>query len=258
MRARSALFDMYGDHLRSRGHQAPVAGLVRLLEPLGIAAPAVRTAISRMVAQRWLEPVLISGGRGYRATARAIRRLDEAGDRIYRRGRHDWDGTWQLVFVDPPPARTARSRLRADLAFVGYAELAADVWVSPFPRAELGSVLDAAGATARTARADGFDPLPTGAWDLAALASAYDGWLATAEDLVADHTAGHEDPDEAHFVARFHLVHEWRKFLFADPGLPDALLPADWPGRPAADLFSGEAARLAPGAERFVARCLDS
>jgi len=46
MRARSALFDVYGDHLRSRGDQAPVSALIRLLEPVGIAAPAVRTAIS--------------------------------------------------------------------------------------------------------------------------------------------------------------------------------------------------------------------
>src|SRR5882724_10562185 len=35
--ARSALFDLYGDHLGPRGGQAPVAALVRLLEPLGVA-----------------------------------------------------------------------------------------------------------------------------------------------------------------------------------------------------------------------------
>jgi phenylacetic acid degradation operon negative regulatory protein len=258
MRARSALFDVYGDHLRGRGSQAPVAALVRLLEPVGIAAPAVRTAISRMVMQDWLEPVLIAGGRGYRATPRAIRRLDEAADRIYRRTDQPWDGTWQLVFVEPPRERSARSRLRADLGFVGYAELAPDVWVSPYPRAELDSVLEVAEAGARTARANAFDPAPVEAWDLAALRTAYDEWLASAEDLVARHSAGRGDADEAAFVARFHLVHEWRKFLFADPGLPDELLPADWPGGRAAELFAAEAERLAPGTERFVARCLDT
>ena len=39
MQARSALFDLYGDHLRSRGGRAPVAALVRLLAPLDVAAP---------------------------------------------------------------------------------------------------------------------------------------------------------------------------------------------------------------------------
>src|SRR6185436_11860272 len=60
MQARSALFDLYGDHLRARGDRAPVAALVRLMAPLGIAAPAVRTAVSRMVRQGRLGP---AGGR---------------------------------------------------------------------------------------------------------------------------------------------------------------------------------------------------
>lgn len=258
MRARSALFDVYGDHLRGRGSQAPVAGLVRLLDPVGIAAPAVRTAISRMVMQDWLEPVLLAGARGYRATPRAIRRLDEAGERVYRRPELTWDGHWHLAIVDAPAVRGARARLSADLGFLGYAELGEGVWVSPHPRAGLAEVLESAGTTARTVRADRVDPLPTAAWDLAALRSAYTDWLATADDLIQTHSRGHEDPDEAAFAARFQLVHEWRKFLFADPGLPDELLPSDWPGRAAADLFTGEAARLKPGADRFVSRCLDA
>ncbi|HET9421492.1 MAG TPA: PaaX family transcriptional regulator C-terminal domain-containing protein [Nocardioides sp.] len=257
MHARSALFDLYGDHLRGRGSQAPVAAIVRLLAPVGIAAPAVRTAISRMVMQGWLEPVTLDGGRGYRATARANRRLDEAGDRIYGRHHPEWDGAWHLAFVDPPTTRSARGRLRADLAFLGYAELADNVWVSPFERSELDSVLERAGASARTARALDVDPEPTEAWDLDELRAAYDGWVANAGSLVAGHLEEHPDDDEAAFAGRFHLVHEWRKFLFADPGLPEQLLPPDWPGRAAAELFQQEATRLAPGADRFVVRCLD-
>src|ERR671912_1605967 len=128
MQARSALFDVYGDHLRARGSVAPVAAVVRLLDPLGIAAPAVRTAISRMVMQGWLEPVQLAGGRGYRTTDRANRRLDEAGNRIYRRDVAPWDGHWHLAFVTPPETRAARSRLRAGLTFLGYAELSDNVW----------------------------------------------------------------------------------------------------------------------------------
>jgi len=46
-------------------------------------------------------------------------------------------------------------------------------------------------------------------------------------------------------------------FLFRDPGLPDELLPTAWPGREAAAHFTQEAARLKPGADRFVDSCLD-
>jgi phenylacetic acid degradation operon negative regulatory protein len=244
MLARSALFDLYGDHLRSHDGQARVAAVVRLLDPVGIAAPAVRTAISRMVMQGWLEPVTINGGPGYRTTERADRRLRETSDRVYRRSRDAWDGSWHLAVVDAPPGRSARSRLRADLGFLGYAEIADNVWV------------ERGGAGARTARARDVDPDPTSAWDLDSLRAAYAEWPAVAEDLLRRHLARYPDEDESAFAARFHLVHEWRKFLFADPGLPDELLPPDWPGRTAAEVFAAEAERLRPGADRFVARCL--
>lgn len=259
MRARSALFDVYGDHLGDRGYVAPVAALVRLLEPLGIAAPAVRTAVSRMVAQGWLEPVGLADGRGYRATGHAVRRLSDTGDRVYGRADRRWDGHWHLAMLSLPRDRSARQRLRADLGFLGYAPLTDELWVSPWPREELADVVRESGAEVTVARADRFDPpdAPRRAWDLDALASAYDAWLATAADTTTAQLAAHEDPDEAAFSARFLLVHEWRKFLFDDPGLPDELLPRDWAGRRAADYFTGEAARLKPGSDRFLQRCLD-
>ena len=55
--------------------------LVRLLAPLGVTAPAVRTAISRMVRQEWLRPVRLEAGPGYALTDQARARLDEAPDR---------------------------------------------------------------------------------------------------------------------------------------------------------------------------------
>src|SRR3954463_15578948 len=89
MQARSALFDLYGDHLRTRGGQAPVAALVRLLACLDIAAPAVRTAVSRMVRQGWLEPANTEAGRGDRLTQRAAMRLRAGVDAARRGGRAD-------------------------------------------------------------------------------------------------------------------------------------------------------------------------
>src|SRR5204863_5765505 len=119
MQARSALFDLYGDYLRPRGGRAPVAALVRLLAPLGIAAPAVRTAVSRMVRQGWLHPLRLSTGPGYLLTPKAARRLDEAAARIYRTGRNTWDGRFDLVVFDPPVQRAERGRLASNLSFRG-------------------------------------------------------------------------------------------------------------------------------------------
>ncbi len=259
MNARSALFDLYGDHLRSRGSRAPVAALVRLLGPLGITEPATRTAVSRMARQGWLAPVRCAPGvAGYALTPRATQRLDEAAERIYRSGEPAWDGRWHILMVERITDRARRDRVRAALSYLGYAQLAETAWISPRASVELDALLDTERLRAERFHA-AYDGDARGllarAWDLDRLARAYQRWLATAGDLLAG--AGHGVPDEIVFALRSALVHEWRKFLFSDPGLPAELLPAGWPGHEAAKVFQAESARLLPGAARFVDRCLD-
>ncbi len=257
MNARSALFDLYGDHLLSRGEQAPVAALVRLLAPLRISAPAVRTAVSRMARQGWLTPVRLAEGAGYRLTPRAARRLQQAADRIYRQDAPAWDGRWHVVVAERVADRARRDRLRSALGYLGYACLDGSTWISPRQSAELDVLLGTERVRAERfhARYDGdARGLAARAWDIDGLALAYRRWLDLAADLVPPPVA--DQPDEMIFAARSELVHEWRKFLFIDPGLPAELLPARWPGAEAAELFHFEAERLLPAAARFVDCCL--
>jgi DNA-binding transcriptional regulator PaaX len=55
---------------------------------------------------------------------------------------------------------------------------------------------------------------------------------------------------------RTRIVHRWRLFLFNDPGLPQDVLPADWPGQEAAAQFEEAARRLLPLTDEFVDSCL--
>jgi phenylacetic acid degradation operon negative regulatory protein len=261
MQARSALFDLYGDHLRSRGGQAPVAALVKLLAPLGVAAPAVRTAVSRMVRQGWLEPRRLPPGPGYALTPRAVRRLDEAAARIYRTGKLNWNGRFDLIVLDLPQSRPIRTRISANLAFLGYGHIGDRAWVAPRPSHELDSLLSDAGVrydrfhAIHAAGADGAAALVERAWDLKALAAAYEEFVARLTPIVS--TVPTRGDDQAAYQGRFELVHAWRTFLFRDPQLPPALLPAMWPGVTAATFFDKHATRLRPAADRFVDHCLD-
>ncbi len=269
--ARSALFDVYGDHLRPRGGAAPVAALVRMLAPLDIAAPAVRTAISRMVQQQWLAAVRLDQGPGYRLTPRAERRLTDAANRIYRSGIAPWDHHWHILVIDRMPKRASRERVRTGLGYLGYAVLRDDTWISPRASGEVDALLEHDGVRAQRfwSEHDGDDAaLAAQAWDLDGLGRAYARWLDEARDLVPTVPSG--DPpetsraagpldglsDQDAFVVRSRLVHEWRKFLFRDPGLPRELLPDQWPGDDAAAFFDTEAARLLPAAGRYVDACL--
>jgi len=255
MHARSALFDIYGDHLRRRGGMAPVAVLVRLLAPLGVAAPAVRTAISRMVRQGWLVAATLPGGPGYALTERAERRLDAAYERIYRTREQTWDGTWDLVLLEPSPSRPARERIASGLAYLGYAPVRPGTWISPRRCDELPALVAAEGAVVErfSATCDGGgSALAARAWDLAAIRDRY---LAFEQQALTQVDTLNLD-DERAYVVRSTLVHEWRKLLFIDPGLPDALLPTGWDGARVAARFDAAAGALAPAADRFVTRCL--
>lgn len=259
VQARSALFDLYGDHLRPRGGAAPVAALVRLLAPVGIAAPAVRTAISRMVRQGWLVPSRLPTGPGYALTARATRRLDEAAARIYHPQDTGWDRRWHLLVIAPPDGRTARARLAAGLGYLGYGPLDASTWVSPRPAVEVDALLDELGVTCEAflgehARGlDGSVGLIGRAWDLPALAAAYRAFVT---DLAPRVAVAADAPARDVYAARFALVHSWRTFLFRDPGLPAELLPEGWPGTVASRFFDRHATLLRPASDRFVDECL--
>ncbi|GGM56901.1 PaaX family transcriptional regulator C-terminal domain-containing protein [Dactylosporangium sucinum] len=262
MQARSALFDLYGDHLRPRGGRAAVAALVRLLAPLGIAAPAVRTAVSRMVRQGWLHPLRLPTGPGYGITPKAARRLDAAGARIYRTRKSDggWDGHFDLIMLEPPQHRGARARLVANLGFLGYGSIDGSTWIAPRPGEGVDALLAEAGVrhdrfrAAHAGGTTGAVRLVERAWDLTAIGAAYDEFVERLTPLVTE--IGPGATDEQAYAVRFTLVHAWRAFLFRDPQLPPELLPAGWAGTAAAAFFDRHAARLRPAADRYVDHCL--
>jgi phenylacetic acid degradation operon negative regulatory protein len=261
MQARSALFDLYGDHLRARGGRAPVAALVRMLAPLDIGAPAVRTAVSRMVRQGWLTPARLVSGPGYKITPKAERRLDEAAARIYRTGVPPWDGTFDLIIADADMPRNDRAKIASGLAYLGYGQVSDGTWIAARSSPEAGAVLADSGL-----RFDRFTAHHAGgpkaaavmvsrAWDLDRIGREYREFIRDLHHVV-DRVDADGDPRIA-FTARFRLVHAWRTFLFRDPGLPADLLPAHWPGTRAAEFFDTHADRLRPAADLFVDHCLN-
>ena len=258
MNARAALFDLYGDHIRVRGGEAPVAAVIQLLDALGVAPPAVRTAVSRMARQGWLTAVRTDAGPGYRLTDRATRWLDEAADRIYRvSGEQPWDGRWSLLVLEHSNERARRERVQRAIEYLGYRQLRSDTWIAPKHAVEVESLLNSESLNfdffAATYDGDASQLLDR-LWRLDDLADAYAQWHDDARALIA--AAGDDADDRRAFAVRSTLVHEWRKFLFSDPGLPRELLPPDWPGHAAASYFDHHAKRLLPAADRFIDHCL--
>jgi phenylacetic acid degradation operon negative regulatory protein len=254
--ARSAVVDLYGDHLREHGWWAPVAGVVTLASTCGVQPAAARTAVSRLVREGWLVGERRDGTRGYAATPLAQERLARAHERIYADSPRPWEGTWHLVVVEGNGDRRRRDRVSASLGYLGYGRLGPGTWASPWCSPELVGTLAGHGAswTGWTARPEDVDAaaLTARLWDLGALGTAY---LDFASRLPRAEQLEGLAPHEA-YPLRTQLVHEWRKFLFREPGLPVEVLPPDWPGQRVRDAFLKVAARLRPAAEAFVTATL--
>jgi len=68
------------------------------------------------------------------------------------------------------------------------------------------------------------------AWDLDAVRVTHERFVERFTDVSAT-------GDKAAFEVRTRLVHAWRATFEGDPRLPAELLPADWPGRAATEVF---------------------
>jgi phenylacetic acid degradation operon negative regulatory protein len=175
-----------------------------------------------------------------RLTAPTARMLRTGAERIYSFGEPwAWDGRWVLVVVRVPEhRREVRHQVRTRLAWAGFGSLGGGLWISPHAErehellamAELDDVAELTSFQARLGTLGDPAKVVSEAWDLDGVADAYRAFVAGFGRLRP--RAG-----EAVFRAQTLLVHEWRKFPFLDPDLPDDMLPARWPRRRAYELF---------------------
>jgi len=208
--------------LGTRRGRLPGSALVRAATLFGFAEGTTRVALSRMVAA------------GELSTADGEYELD--GPLLERHGRQEegrrpqlrrWDGSWRAAVVGSTGERrpaAERASVRRRLADLRLAEWREGVWIRPDNFAR-----------------DAYPPIDGCTWlERARFVSDEDvhelvdklwsptGWAATATELLAAmaKTTPHDDIAETFRIAAAVVRH-----MRDDPLLPDALLPADWPGQ---------------------------
>lgn len=264
MKARSLVFDLFGDYLRYRDEETVrLRSLVALMGAFEVPEPTVRVVVTRMRNEGWLDSERVGRETIYRLTPAAWALLDEGRARIFERTQGPWDGLWHMVMYSVPETdRALREQLRKKLAWLGFGPVSASVWVSPHDRtgairAEFGHsagvVIDAFHARSDGPAAD--RDIAERCWDLAGLDRDYTDLLGEYQPRLGDYRAGRLRGRDA-LVERMQLIHDYRMFPFRDPDLPPELLPAGWSGRVAHEVFR-EAHNLLRGpAEAFVGELL--
>ena len=269
MRARSLLFTVYGDTIRPHGGEIGMGSLIHLMAPLGFTSRAVRAAMARMTRQGWLRTRRVGRRAFYSLTPQGAWRVEQGVRRVYQLAPEPWDGRWRLLtYTISEGRRPLRDRLRRELTWLGLGALSRGTWLTPRNlAAELAELSRAHGLDGNVAifEAALLGPeqdraLVGRCWNLDAIAARYRAFTATTRRRVASlrlRLRGGAISDSVCFAEKIRLVHEYRKFLFVDPGLPDALLPPAWPGREAARSFRDAYRLLEAPAGRFFAASFD-
>lgn len=248
--AGSLVVTIFGDSIAPRGGTIAYASLAAIVAPLGINDSQLRTALSRLVAEGWLVSRR-DGKRAFYALAPAgAARTEEAARRIYAAPGAKRRGLWRVaLFAQARPAD------RRKFEWIGFAAAGPAIMVHPdADQAALDSVLASLPASRRPVIVSGEGGPDAAAralverlWDLKSLGRAWSDfvkrWGRRARDA--------RDPAAA-LRARTLLIHEFRRVALRDPGLPEALLPRDWPGARARAAVAGLYRRLVPASEAWL------
>jgi phenylacetic acid degradation operon negative regulatory protein len=259
------VFTLFGDYIRHRGGEAWTGTLIELLGHFGLSGQAVRSALSRMSDKGWLKSRRSGRLSFYSLTPKCIELLEEGARRIFHPRCDPWDGQWHiLAYSIPEPKRHLRSKLRRRLVWLGFGSLNHATWISPRDlQTDVEQIVDALGIHPYVeyfaAEHRGFtngEEILASCWNLRQLNRYYADLIDRYEPLYKEHQARLKSseglqPREC-FIQRFLLIHEYRSSPYLDPNLPLELLPDDWLGSRATELFQLLRDLLTDQAEAFV------
>jgi phenylacetic acid degradation operon negative regulatory protein len=249
-RTGSIVITVFGDAIVPRGGSVWLGTLLQFFETIDIDSGVVRTAMSRLAADGWLERSKVGRNSYYRLVRKGRQTFDAATRHIYDPQPSGWTGRFELLLIANAEDRDAA---REPLKNAGFGSPMPGVWVAPsgvpVPEEAAAAIRLEVSAEDHSGRR-----LLLQSWPLDRTADAYLKFIKTFEPLRGWIGRRETLADAEAFTARVLLIHHYRRVVLRDPLLPVALLPSDWPGR-AARALCGEIYRgLLPASEQWLDR----
>jgi phenylacetic acid degradation operon negative regulatory protein len=247
-RTGSIVITVFGDAIMPRGGSVWLGTLLEFFKTLDIDSGVVRTAMSRLAADGWLERNKVGRNSFYRLAQKGWQTFDTAAKHIYNPKPADWTGRFELLLIANAADRDA---CREALKDAGFGSPLPGVWIAPSGV----PVPEQAAQAIRlevSAEDDSGRRLLSESWPLQRTADAYLKFMKTFEPLRGWISRRERLSDADAFTARILLIHHYRRVELRDPLLPAALLPPDWPGRAARQLCGEVFQGLLEPSERWL------
>jgi phenylacetic acid degradation operon negative regulatory protein len=239
-RTGSLIITFYGDAILPRGGSVWLGTLLQFLDMLGTDGGVVRTAVSQLATNGWLnQDKLAKSGR---------ERFETAVEHVYNPHPSKWAGRFELLLIGNGADREAS---RAALTEAGFGSPMPGVWVAPSD-IPVPSVADSAIRLEVSADGAMGRQLAAASWSLERTAESYrefmktfaplEGWIADTDKV---------SPADA-VLARILLIHHYRRVILRDPLLPAGLLPSAWPALEARQFCARLYQALLPASESWL------
>ncbi len=257
---------LYGDAFAFRGQAIWLGSLIQLLEPFGISARQVRTSVFRLASYQWFDIERMGRRSYYGLSTDGLQRVQHAGKRIYEFSATPWDGYWTLAFIDAKWKLSARQKLRRELLWDGFGQLAPHILAHPRAESQsLAEIIHACQAEThitlmKASNIDSYSGKPLidlmqQTFDLSYIDTAWTQFIKRFSPLAQ--SAKNLSPAEAFYI-RTLLIHEYRRILLRDPNLPEALLPQAWSGLEARQLCQGVYQDVKQASEAYLIETVET
>jgi phenylacetic acid degradation operon negative regulatory protein len=260
LRGGSLIISIFGDSIAPRGGSLSLASLIALAQPFGLTERLVRTSVARLAQDGWLEAERHGRLSFYRLAKPGRARFEEATRRIYSENPRDWHCRWTLVLL-PKGASARRERLREEMLWLGYGQLAPGLLVHPEreleeARRQMRELMPGHVTVLQAVTGDEAEDrrIVATSWDLSELSRGYRRFVELFQPVDESLAAGERLSARSAFVVRTLLIHQYRKIHLRDPLLPSSLLPADWVGTEAYELCRALYARVFAAADAHLSQ----
>lgn len=246
LRVWSLVITVFGDAVAPRGGRIALSTLQDIMTRLRIEPGALRTAMSRLAGDGWVSRDRQGRNSFFSLDAHGRHAFDLATRRIYTGAAPDWSGKWTVAIAAPGVNDTP------DLASLGFVRVNGSVFLRPDTADAPDAATELAGILVIHGESVEHPETLRTLWPSDEIAAAYDDFSSAYMPLLDAVKPGAALAPVDAMAARTLMIHDWRRIVLRDPGLPEALLPVDWPGTHARAIARAIYARLLPASEAWL------
>lgn len=264
VRAKSTVVTVFGDSIVPRGGKIWLADLITLMAPFGINDRMVRTAVYRLTQDGYFSTEKHGRQSLYTLTDDGSRIFAAAERRIYATAQTIERADWTFLFLTSAFPESRRKELAKQLGWEGLSQISSSVFAAPSDKISVledtltdlsptdGIVMFRAEPTDNASKTAALSKLVEDAWPLRSLAGLYVSFQDLLHPIETYLGSGQQLTPQQAFVLRTLIVHAYRRLLLKHPTLPSNLLPKDWPGTKAMQMYQNIYRSLLLKSEKHV------